>query len=148
MRCLWHSWVFVFAGLVATWGFAQEQGPPPKQIPSPAQQSYGPHRTLEALGELRMLTQQLSLSPEQREKVRPIVTEEGEQLRLVRLDEHLTPDQKRQRSLDIRESFHPKIAAVLTQEQQEKFKKLQEAYQWKKPEGTKDPDTPTPTPPK
>jgi Spy/CpxP family protein refolding chaperone len=128
----------------ANWVFAQEQGPSPKQIPSPAQQSYGPHRTMEAQAELRMLTQQLSLTPEQREKVLPIVAEEGEQLRLVRLDEHLTPDQKRQKSLEIRESFQPKIAAVLTREQQEKFKKMQEAQ--KRPE-TANPVTP-PTPPK
>jgi Spy/CpxP family protein refolding chaperone len=147
MQRRWHSWVFVLVLLAARWVFGQEQGPSPKQIPSPAQQSYGPHRSLEALGELRMLTQQLSLTSEQREKVRPIVTEEGEQLRLVRLDEHLTPDQKRQMSLEIRESFQPKIAAVLTSEQQQKFKKMQEAYQWKRPAGAKDSVTP-PTPPK
>jgi len=73
MQRRWHSLVFVLVVLAARWVFGQEQGPSPKQIPSPAQQSYGPHRTLEALaklGELRMLTQQLSLSQEQREKVR------------------------------------------------------------------------------
>jgi hypothetical protein len=86
----WQSWVFVLVVLAAKWVFGQEQGPSPKQIPSPAQHSYGPHRSVEV--ELRMLTQQLSLTPEQREKVRPIVTEEGEQLRLLRLDEHFTPD--------------------------------------------------------
>jgi periplasmic protein CpxP/Spy len=144
-RC--QLWVFVLVVLAAKSVFGQEQGPSPKQIPSPAQQSYGPHRSVEAQVELRMLAQQLSLTPEQREKVRPIVTEEGEQLRLVRLDEHLTPDQKRQKSLEIRESFQPKIAAVLTPEQQEKFKKMQEAYQWKRPESAKKPVTP-PTPPK
>jgi periplasmic protein CpxP/Spy len=148
MQRRWHSWVFVLAVLAARWVFGQEQGPSPKQIPSPAQQSYGPHRSVEAQGELRMLTQQLSLTPEQREKVRPIVTEEGEQLRLVRLEEHLTPDQKRRKSQETRESFQPKIAAVLTPEQQEKFKKMQEAYQWKRPEGARDPVTPPPTPPK
>jgi len=95
-----------------------------------------------------MLTQQLSLSPEQREKVRPIVSEEGERLRLVQLEEHLAPDQKRQKSLEIRESFEPKIAALLTPTQQERFKKMREAYQWKRPAGAKDPVTPPPTPPK
>jgi periplasmic protein CpxP/Spy len=124
--------------------FGQEQGPSPRQIPSPAQQSYGLHRTVEAQGELRMLTQQLSLTPEQKEKLRPIVTEEGEQLGLVRLEEHLTPGQKRRKSLEIRESFQPKIAAVLTPEQQDKFKKMQEADQWKRREGAENPVTPPP----
>ena len=103
---------------------------------------------MEALGELRALTQQLNLTPEQREKVRPIVTEEGEQLRVVRLDEHLTPDQRRQKSLEIREAFQPKVAALLTPEQQGKFKKMQETYQVKRPEGAKDSATPAPAPPK
>ena len=80
-----------------------------------------------------------------REKLRPIVTEEGEQLRLVRLEEHFTPDQKRQKSLEIREFFQPKIAAVLIPEQQEKFKKMQETSQGKHPEGAEKPVTPSPT---
>ena len=117
------------------------QGAAPTQIPSPGQQSVGPHRTLEALGELRALTAQLNLTPEQREKVRPIVTEEGEQLRVIRLDEHLTPEQRMQKSLEVRQAYQPKIAALLTPEQQEKFKKMQEPYQGKHPEGPKDSST-------
>ena len=128
--------------------FVYGQATTPAQIPSPGQQSIGPHRTMEALGELRALTQQLNLTPEQREKVRPIVTEEGEQLRVIRLDEHLTPDQRRQKSLEIREAFQPKVAALLTPEQQGKFKKMQETYQVKRPEGAKDSATPAPAPPK
>jgi periplasmic protein CpxP/Spy len=142
----WQSWM---CGIALAGGslFAHGQGPGPKPMPVPGQQSIGPHRTLEAMGELRSLTQQLGLTPEQREKVRPIVNEEGEQLRVTRLDEHLTPDQKRQKSLEIREAFQPKIAAVLTPEQQEKFKKMMESYRGKNPEGLKSGD-PAPTPPK
>jgi hypothetical protein len=68
-------------------------------------------------------------------------------LRVTRLDEHLTPDQKRQKSLEIREAFQPKIAAVLTSEQQEKFKKMLASYQGKRPEGAKS-GNPPPAPPK
>jgi Spy/CpxP family protein refolding chaperone len=114
------------------------QSAAPAQIPSPGQQSVGPHRTLEALGELRALTAQLNLTPEQREKVRPVVTEEGEQLRVIRLDEHLTPEQRTQKSREVREAYQPKIAAFLTPEQQEKFKKMQEAYQGKHAEGARE----------
>jgi Spy/CpxP family protein refolding chaperone len=123
---------------------AYRQGAAPTQIPSPGQQSVGPHRTLEALGELRALTTQLNLTPEQREKVRPVVTEEGEQLRVIRLDEHLTPELRMQKSREVREAYQPKIAAFLTPEQQEKFKKMQEAYLGKHGEGAKDPSTPAP----
>lgn len=146
----WQSWMFgaVLAGsCLLAWGQQQGQGsaPPPKELPSPAQQSVGPHRTLEALGEMRALGQQLSLTPEQREKLRPIVEEEGERLRVTRLDEHLNPEQKRQKSWDIRQEYQPKIAALLTPEQQEKFKKMLEVY---KPADTTKATTPPATPQK
>jgi hypothetical protein len=48
--------------------YGQGTGQPPAQIPSPGQQSVGPHRTMEALGELRALTAQLNLTPEQTER--------------------------------------------------------------------------------
>ena len=102
---------------------------------------------MEALSELRMLTQTLNLTNDQREKLRPIVTDEGEQLHVVHIDERMTPDQKRAKVIEIREAFAPKIAAELTPEQQEKWKKLQESLQGKKPEAGKDPATAA-TPPK
>jgi Spy/CpxP family protein refolding chaperone len=105
-----------------------------------------PHRSLEALSELRMLTQQLNLTPEQREKLRPIVTEEGEQLHDLRIDEHLPPDVKRTKVAEVREKFGPKIIAELTPEQQEKFKKLQESLIGKKPEAPKDTASPSTQP--
>jgi len=102
---------------------------------------------VEALSELRMLTQQLNLTPDQREKLRPIVNEEGEQLHIIRIDERMTPEQKRAKVLEIREAFSPKIAAELTLEQQEKWKKLEESLEGKRPEGAKEPAKPA-TPPK
>jgi Spy/CpxP family protein refolding chaperone len=97
---------------------------------------------MEALSELRWLTQQLKLTPEQADKIRPIVTDEGEQLHLVKLDERLPLDQKRAKMLEIREAFRPKIAALLTPEQQEKWKQLQPAAPGKAPEAPKDSSAP------
>jgi periplasmic protein CpxP/Spy len=90
-------------------------------------QNTGLRRTLEGQAELRRLTTQLGLTADQREKLRPIVTDEGDQLSAVRLDEHLPPDQKKAKAQGIRESFRPKIEAILTPEQQEKWKKMQES---------------------
>jgi Spy/CpxP family protein refolding chaperone len=64
-----------------------------------------PRRTSEAVSELRMLTQQLNLTPEQREKLRPIVTEQGERLHDLRIDEHFPPDVKRAKMAEVREQF-------------------------------------------
>ena len=137
MQRSWRLWILGI-GCVGASLLLHGQEPAPAQIPSPGQQSVGPHRTMEALSELRALTAQLNLTPEQREKLRPVVTEEGEQFRVVRLDEHLTPEQRQQKYWEVRQSYQPKIAALLTPEQQEKFKKMQEAYRVKHPEGAKD----------
>jgi periplasmic protein CpxP/Spy len=122
---------------------AQGQGPGVAPPPPPGAPQ---RRSMEALSELRMLTQSLNLTNDQREKLRPVVTDEGEQLHVVHIDERMTPDQKRAKVVEIREAFAPKIAAELTPEQQEKWKKLQESLQGKKPEAGKDQAAPTPPP--
>jgi Spy/CpxP family protein refolding chaperone len=134
----WQSWVFGIA-IAGSCMLAQAQGPGVAPPPPPGAP---PRRSLEALSELRMLTQQLNLTPDQREKLRPIVTEEGEQLHVVRIDERMTPDQKRAKVFEIREAFNPKIAAELTPEQQEKWKKLEESLVGKRPEAAKEPAKP------
>ena len=139
----WRALLFAIT-IAGSWTCAQAQGPGVAPPPPPGAPQ---RRSMEALSELRMLTQSLNLTNDQREKLRPIVTDEGEQMHTVRIDERLTPDQKRTRFIEIREAFAPKIAAELTPEQQEKWKKLQEGLQGKKPEAAKDPATPT-TPPK
>lgn len=139
----WQSFVFGMA-IAGSCVVAQAQGP---GAPPPPQPGAPPRRSMEALTELRMLTQQLNLTPEQREKIRPIVTDEGEQFHVVRIDERMTPDQKRAKVVEIRETFNPKIAAELTPEQQEKWKKLQASLEGKNPPGAKE-ATPAAAPPK
>jgi hypothetical protein len=136
----WQSLIFgmVVAGSCM---FAQAQGPGVAPPPPPGAPQ---RRSLEALSELRMLTQQLNLTPDQREKLRPIVTDEGEQLHVVRIDERMTPEQKRAKVIEIRGVFSPKIAAELTPEQQEKWKKLDDSLEGKHPEPAKEPAKPTP----
>ena len=102
---------------------------------------------MEAVSELRMLTQSLNLTNDQREKLRPTIVDEGEQLHIVRIDERMTPDQKRAKVVEIREAFAPKIAAELTPEQQEKWKKLEGSLVGKPADGAKEPAAPA-TPPK
>jgi protein CpxP len=126
MRKVWTAVLVVAA---ASFTYGQNPGSVPAPSPQgggPGAQNTGARRTLEGQAELRRLTTQLGLTPEQREKLRPIVTDEGDQLSAVRLDEHMPPDQKKTKAHEIRESFRPKIEAVLTPEQQEKWKKMQE----------------------
>ena len=139
MRPMLHSWMLGLVMMAASCLFAHGQGPGVAPPPPP---NAPPRRSMEALSELRWLTQQLKLTPEQADKVRPIVTDEGEQLHLVKLDERLPLDQKRAKMLEIREAFRPKIAAVLTPEQQEKWKQMQPPALGKAPEAPKDSSAP------
>lgn len=129
MRGEWKAAVFVLSAASLCLG----QNPPSSTATPPSQAAShaatGPRRTLEGQAELRRLTVALGLSPDQREKLRPIVTDEGDQLSAVRLDEHLTPEKKKAKAQEIRDSFNPKITAILTPEQQEKWKKLQDPAQ-------------------
>jgi Spy/CpxP family protein refolding chaperone len=139
----WQSFVFVIA-VLGSCMLVQAQGPGVAPPPPPGAP---PRRTLEGLTELRTLTQQLNLTPDQREKLRPIVTDEGDQMHMVRINEQMTPDQKRAKVVEIRQAFAPKIAAELTPEQQEKWKKLEASLEGKPPAGAKEPATPA-APPK
>jgi protein CpxP len=138
----WRALLFAIT-IAGSWIWAHGQGPGVAPPPPPGAPQ---RRSMEALSELRMLTQSLNLTNDQREKLRPIVTDEGEQLHVVHIDERMTPDQKRAKVIEIREAFAPKIGAELTSEQQEKWKKLQESLQGKKPEAGKDQATPAPPP--
>jgi len=138
MRVRWKFWLGALTSVVICGCLAvAAQDAPPQSAPPSTPNAGGEHpagggrRTMESLGEMRWLSQQLNLTEEQKEKLRPILQDEGEQLRTTRLDEHLPLDQKRTKMMEIRDSFRPKIAAVLTPEQQEKMKKIQEAAQQK-----------------
>ena len=130
-------WLGAIAGMMVCGCLvvAAQNAPPPQSAPPATANAGSEHpagggrRTIEGFGELRNLSQQLNLTEEQKEKLRPILMDEGEQLRTTRLNEHLPLDQKRAKMMEIRDSFRPKIAALLTPEQQEKWKKMQEAAQ-------------------
>ena len=132
MRGQWKAALLL---LLATGSLCPGQSTP-QSAPTPPPQDAAPRagtpvpgarRTLEGQAELRRLTTALGLNPDQHDKLRPIITDEGELLSAVRLNEHMTPDQKRAKLQEIRDTFNPKITAVLTPEQQEKWKKMQES---------------------
>ncbi len=68
----------------------------------------------------------LNLTDEQKEKLRPIVADENQQLETLRSDTSMSQEQKMQKANQIRESASPKIKAVLTPEQLKKLAELQD----------------------
>ncbi len=68
----------------------------------------------------------LNLTDEQKEKLRPIVAGENQQLEALRSDTSMSQEQKMQKANQIREEASPKIKAILTPEQLKKLAELQD----------------------
>jgi len=142
------SGVLVFAvAAMATCLAAGQSVQPPSPPPSVGSPITGarPKRTLEGVSEMRRLAQ-LKLTDDQMTKLRPIVDDEGVQLSAVRLDEHLTPEQRRARYQEIRDLFGPRITAILTPEQQAKWKQMDAPAPPKTDEKAKPGDSAAPPP--
>ena len=147
MQAGWKSRVWVLTVLAAASRASAQSTPRPTPPPSVGSPVTGarPKRTLEGSTKMRRLSQ-LKLTDDQITKLRPVVDDEGAELSAVRLDEHLTPDQRRERSQQIRNVYSPRINAILTPEQQAKWKQMDEAVPVK-PEASSNPAAPA-APPK
>jgi Spy/CpxP family protein refolding chaperone len=75
---------------------------------------------------LQKMSQQLNLTDEQREKIRPILRNEAEELIAVRSNSSLTQGEVRRRARRIRRSTHRQIFQILTPEQQHQWQELQQ----------------------
>jgi periplasmic protein CpxP/Spy len=75
---------------------------------------------------LQAMAKQLNLTDEQKEKLKPILTSEAEEVTALRNGPALTPQQKRAKMMEIGEKYRPQINAVLTPEQQEKWKAMRQ----------------------
>ena len=73
---------------------------------------------------LQMLSEKLNLTEDQKAKLKPIFQDQAEQMKAVHDDPSLTPEQKAAKKKAIHETTHNQINAVLTPEQQEKFKEM------------------------
>jgi hypothetical protein len=75
------------------------------------------------------LTESVNLTPDQQNKLRPILQGEVSQMSAVNSDSTLTPEQKQQKMVDIRRAAGPQIQSVLTPEQQQKLTQMRQAQQ-------------------
>lgn len=73
---------------------------------------------------LQMLSEKLNLTEDQKEKVKPILQDQAQQMKAIHNDPSLTSEQKAAKKKAIHETTHDQINAVLTPEQQEKFKQM------------------------
>lgn len=92
-----------------------------------AQTENGMHHGQRA-GQLERLTQELNLTDEQKEKVKPILDEQSKQMRVTQDDTSLSQEQKRDKMKQIHQTTHSQINEILTPEQQKKFAELKEQH--------------------
>lgn len=93
---------------------------------SPADKHAAMHQKGESAEQhLQMLSEKLNLTDDQKAKLKPILQDQMQQMKAVREDSSLSEDQKRAKMKSIHESLHDQINAVLTPEQQAKFKQMQ-----------------------
>ena len=125
----------LFAGLM----FAQTSQTSQESQGSAPEKHAGMHRHNgeSADQHLQMLSEKLNLTDDQKAKLKPIFEDEMQQMKAVRDDSSLSQEQKRAKMKSIHESFHDKINAVLTPEQQAKFKQLRQE-QMEKHKGMKE----------
>jgi Spy/CpxP family protein refolding chaperone len=68
----------------------------------------------------------LSLTDDQKAKLRPIITDENQQMEVLRNDNSMTQQQKIDKANQIRAQASPKIKAILTPEQLQKLAEMQQ----------------------
>ena len=97
---------------------------PALQTPPQGQEKMGATSSPEA--HLQMLSDKLNLTEDQKAKLKSILQDQVQQLRALRDDPSLSPEQKSAKKQIIHELTQDQINNVLTPEQQEKFKQMKQ----------------------
>ena len=75
---------------------------------------------------LKMLTEKLDLTEDQQAKLKPILEDESTQMKTLHEDTSLAPEDKKAKMKELHESSTVKINAVLTPDQQSKWKQTKQ----------------------
>lgn len=98
-------------------------GTSPARAAEKAAKRERPARTSVAQDRLQQMAEQLNLTADQKEKIKPILQEEAEKLKTIRRDTNLTPEQKREKARELRAEIANKLKPILTPEQLQKWQK-------------------------
>lgn len=79
-------------------------------------------------GRLAKLAQSLGLTDDQKAQLKPILKGEAEQVRDIRQNTKLTPEEKQEQVKEVRKGTRPQIMAILTPAQREKLKDLRREH--------------------
>jgi len=94
---------------------------------APAPENHAGHYTAESVDQhLRMLSEKLNLTDDQKAKLKPILQDNMEQIKAVRENSSFSEEQKHAKLKSIHDSMHDQINAMLTPKQQAKFKQIRQ----------------------
>jgi|SRR5215471_1771796 len=131
--------LFVFAAIVATSAVAQDQKqnpqtPPTQQQPTvqkPMQDQKVATAQDRAAWE-KKFKQDLNLTDEQSQKYDALSKEYADKFDAVSKDATLTPDVQKEKRMALKKEKEDKLMAILTPEQQSKYKEMKEAMEKQK----------------
>lgn len=119
-----------FAGLQ---GFAQSSADPASSQAagsmSQAGQGVDPDVRAKAQAKLQTLSSELNLTDDQKAQLKPILQDEAQQLKALHDDTSLSPDQKKAKVAEIRQSHKSQVSSILTPEQQKKLDSIKDTMQ-------------------
>jgi Spy/CpxP family protein refolding chaperone len=88
---------------------------------------------------LKRMTERLNLTDEQREKIRPLLQGEADQLKALHEDTSLSQEQRREKRRQIEQATRKQIREVLTPEQRAKWREGREEGRERKEGGQQAP---------
>lgn len=119
--------VLAFAGVQA---FAQSSADQAASTASQAGQAAGDTAAAAKVqAKLQTLSSELNLTDEQKAQIKPILQDEVQQLKSVKDDASLSPDQKKAKVAEIRQSHKSQMSSILTPDQQKKLDSIKEQIQ-------------------
>jgi protein CpxP len=122
-------WSILVSQVVLAAGLLFGQASQSPQTSKPQGQGATAHRQAESPEQhLQMLSEKLNLTDEQKTTLNPILEDQAQQMKAIHADTSLSEEQKRGKMKAIHETFHDKINAVLTPEQQVRFKQMQHEH--------------------
>jgi protein CpxP len=110
-------------------GLAQENATAPASNDQTTTQGtgYGRHmHRMDPAKRLEWMSKKLNLTDDQKAKLQPILQDEFQQMKAVRDDASLNREQTRDKMMQLRQTFHPQVTAVLTPDQQQKLEQMKQ----------------------
>jgi len=79
------------------------------------------HRRRSAKHQLKQLTKELNLTPEQQQQMLPILQDQHKKMKAMKEDTSLSPQQRREQARTTMQDTHQKLEAIMTDSQKQQF---------------------------